>query len=150
MSGGFYLDYANVLIFLLFGIAFVILNVSVVSRVLRPKVFEEEKGTTYECGEPPVGSSWVRFDMRFYTVALIFLIFDVEIAFLYPWALVFNRLKEAGGFVFVEMAIFVGILLVGLVYVWVKGDLDWIKSTEAQIPPGGPARTSAPAAEEER
>ena len=127
-----YFDYGYVFIFFLFGVLFVILNVSVLSRLLRPFIYEEQKETTYECGEPPVGSSWVRFDMRFYTVALLFLIFDVEVAFLYPWALIFQELKGTGLFIFMEMAVFVAVLLVGLVYVWARGDLDWIKSTASQ------------------
>ncbi len=127
----FYFDYANVLMFLVFGAIFVVLNVSVLSRILRPKLKEAIKETTYECGEPPIGSSWVRFDMRFYTFALVFLIFDVEVAFLYPWALIFKTYK-AVPFIFIEVAIFLLILLVGLIYVWIKGDLDWVKSIDSQ------------------
>jgi NADH-quinone oxidoreductase subunit A len=124
-----YLSFANVLVFTVFGVVFVILNVSVLSRLLRPRVHDEEKLTTYECGEPPIGDSWVRFDIRFYAVALVFLVFDVEVAFLYPWGVVFRELAPvAGTFVFMEMLVFVVVLLVGFIYVWVKGDLDWIKS----------------------
>ena len=86
--------------------------------------------TTYECGELPTGSSWVRFNVRFYLVALFFLIFDVEVVFLFPWAVVFKHLfpvPELGPIVFWEMIIFLGILTTGLVYIWVKGDLDWVK-----------------------
>ena len=113
-----YFDYANVAVFVVFAVAFVILNISILSWILRPTIRDEQKETTYECGEPPVGSSWVRFDMRFYTVALVFLIFDVEVAFLYPWAVVFQDLKSIGGggpgwFVFLEAAIFLVILFVG-------------------------------------
>ncbi len=128
-----YFDFANVLVFLLFGIAFVILNVAVLSRLMRPTIRQPDKDTAYECGEPVIGSSWVRYDMRFYTVALIFIVFDVEVAFLYPWALVFKGLKNAGApgggmFVFIEMLVFVAILVVGFLYVWVRGDLEWVKS----------------------
>jgi NADH-quinone oxidoreductase subunit A len=125
----------NVFVFAIFSAVFVILNVAILSRLLRPKRAEAAKETTYECGEPPVGSSWVRFDMRFYTVALVFLIFDVEVATIYPWALVFKSLSAAGPFVYLEMLFFVLVLGVGLVYVWVKGDLDWVKSTAFQAPP---------------
>lgn len=143
----FYFNYANVLMFLLFGAVFVVLNVSVLSRILRPKVKEAAKETTYECGEPPIGSSWVRFDMRFYTFALVFLILDVEVAFLFPWALIFKSFKSTW-FIFVEAAIFLLVLGVGLVYVWVKGDLDWVKSVDAQgAPPPTPARPPAAAPE---
>lgn len=127
-------QYANVLFGLLFGAAFVVLNIEVVNRILAPKVKNETKAEIYECGEPAVGSAWVRFDMRFYTMALVFLIFEVEVAFMFPWAVVFKQLREWGGaehgfFVFIEMAVFVLILGVGLVYCWRKGDLDWVKST---------------------
>jgi NADH-quinone oxidoreductase subunit A len=126
-----YLDYANVLAFALFGVVFVILAVSVVSRLLRPRVRDETKEDTYECGEPAVGSAWVRFDMRFYTVALIFIIFEVEVVFLFPWAVVFRPLLSF--FVFFEALVFLAVLGVGLVYVWAKGDLDWVKASESQV-----------------
>jgi NADH-quinone oxidoreductase subunit A len=127
-------QYANVLFGLLFGAAFVVLNIEVLNRILAPKVKDEQKTTVYECGEPAVGSAWIRFDMRFYTMALVFLVFEVEVAFMFPWAAVFKRLRDLGGeehglFVFTEMAVFVAILSVGLVYCWRKGDLDWVKST---------------------
>lgn len=141
-----YFDFANILIFLAFGAFFVVLNVSVLSRLLRPTVKDAAKETTYECGETPVGSGWVRFDIRFYTVALVFLIFDVEVAFLYPWAVLFQQARQAGiaeaamdpsvapwhyaMFLFSEMLVFVGILVVGFVYVWAKGDLSWIKASD--------------------
>ena len=123
----------NVLVFTLFGIFFVVLTVSILSRLLRPRVRsadEPGKLETYECGEPTIGSSWVRFDIRFYTLALIFLIFDVEVAFLYPWALVFKTLMNNGfgGFIFLEVMVFLCILMVGFIYCWAKGDLDWLKA----------------------
>jgi NADH-quinone oxidoreductase subunit A len=121
----------NVLTFTIFGIVFVVLTVSCLSRLLRPKVDDPDepaKLETYECGEPTIGSSWVRFDIRFYTIALIFLIFDVEVTFLYPWALIFKTLQaDFGLFIFLEVLLFLVILLVGLVYCWRKGDLDWMK-----------------------
>ncbi len=83
-----------------------------------------EKLSSYECGEVPEGSAWVKFNIRFYIIALIFIIFDVEVVFLFPWAVVF---QEIGWLAFVEMAIFVLILVLGFAYVWVKGDLDWVK-----------------------
>jgi len=79
---------------------------------------------SYECGEVPEGSAWIKFNVRFYVIALIFIIFDVEIVFMFPWAVVF---QELGLLAFVEMFIFLLILLVGFAYVWVKGDLDWVK-----------------------
>ena len=84
---------------------------------------------SYECGEVPEGSAWVKFNVRFYVIALIFIIFDVEVIFLFPWAVIFQELSMngLGLLAFVEMFIFVLILIVGFAYVWVKGDLDWVK-----------------------
>ena len=123
----------NVLVFTLFGIFFVVLTVSILRRLLRPRVRSEDepgKLETYECGEPTIGSSWVRFDIRFYSLALIFLIFDVEVAVLYPWALVFKTLMNNGFglFIFLEVMVFLCILMVGFIYCWAKGDLDWLKA----------------------
>ncbi len=144
-----YFDFANIFVFLAFGAFFVVLNVSILSRILRPTVREEAKLTTYECGETPVGSGWVRFDIRFYTVALIFLIFDVEVAFLYPWAVLFQQARRDGvrdwaagatneptayaAFLFAEALVFLGILVVGFIYVWAKGDLSWIKASDQEV-----------------
>ena len=141
----------NVLAFTLVGIAFVVANVSLVGRLVRPRVrsrAEPAKEETYECGEPAMGSSWVRFDIRFYTVALIFLIFDVELALLYPWALCFRELRKAGLglFAFAEAALFLAILGAGFVYSWAKGDLDWVKAPRKQDFP--PSRLPAPPREE--
>ena len=139
-------QYANVLFGLLFVAAFVVLNVTVLNRILAPRGNDPDRSTTYECGEPAIGSAWVRFDMRFYTVALVFIIFEVEVAFLFPWAVVYNQLVDWGGlFAFIEVFLFVAILGVGLVYVLMKGDLDWVKSTPtyddglSAPPPSAPA-----------
>ena len=88
-----------------------------------------EKLASHECGEVPEGSAWVKFNVRFYVIALIFIIFDVEVLFLFPWAVVFQSLVDSGlGFLaFIEMFIFVLILIIGFAYVWIKGDLDWVK-----------------------
>lgn len=137
LTGSMGYDLTAVLVFALFGIAFVVGTVSLLSRLMRPAASpadEPAKTETYECGEPAVGTSWVRFDIRFYTVALVFLIFDVEVAFLFPWSLIFKDLRQSGvgSFLFLEMLVFIVILLAGYVYCWVKGDLDWIKATDAQ------------------
>jgi NADH-quinone oxidoreductase subunit A len=116
-------EFGKVLIFLIIGAVFVAAGMFA-SWILRPRRPYPGKVAPYECGEDPVGDAWVRFNVRFYVVALIFLIFDVEVVFLFPWALVFRNL---GLFGFLEMAVFLGILIVGFVYVWVKGDLDWDK-----------------------
>ncbi|PIU44298.1 MAG: NADH-quinone oxidoreductase subunit A [Ignavibacteriales bacterium CG07_land_8_20_14_0_80_59_12] len=116
-------DFGRVLAFFLVGVLFVGV-VLLLARLIRPHHPYEAKNRPYECGEEPIGEPWVKFNIRFYVVALIFLIFDVEVVFLFPWATVFAQL---GWFAFLEMMVFIGILLVGLAYVWVKGDLEWDK-----------------------
>jgi NADH-quinone oxidoreductase subunit A len=106
-----------------------------VTRILSPNNPNPEKLTSYECGEEPTGSAWLPFNNRFYVIALIFLLFDVEMVFILPWATVFGNHaiihidKRWGWLSLTEMFIFLGILIIGLIYVWVKGDLDWIKPT---------------------
>ena len=116
-------EFGKVFIFLLLGAGFVALAL-VTSWLLRPRRPYPGKLASYECGEEPIGGAWIRFNIRFYTIALIFLIFEVEVVFLLPWALVYRGL---GMFAFIEMVVFLIILLVGFAYVWVKGDLDWDK-----------------------
>ncbi|MEZ5988912.1 MAG: NADH-quinone oxidoreductase subunit A [Planctomycetota bacterium] len=119
-----YYDFLNVAALAIGGIVFVYANM-VFFSLIRPNKPNELKLSSYECGIEVFGSAWVRFDMRYYSVALIFLIFDLEIAFLFPWSVVF---KELGAIARVEGLIFVLILFLGLAYVWAKGDLDWVKS----------------------
>ncbi len=117
-------SFASVLMFLAVGLVCLVLAL-VFSRLLQPEGKDAaDKYIPYECGEVPEGSAWIRFNIRFYVCALIFIIFDVEIIFLLPWAVVF---RELGPFAFVEGLIFIGILAIGLAYVWKKGDLAWIK-----------------------
>jgi len=129
-----YFDYLNVLVFILVGLVFVFANLAIAS-VIRPKRTTDEGLETYECGEETIGGAWVQFDIRYYTVALVYVVFAVEIAFLFPWALVLQESlantgaaagKGVGMFVIVEGLLFVAILMLGLVYVWAKGDLDWV------------------------
>jgi len=115
--------YYNAFWFLLIGLAFVGLNL-LISRLIRPSDPNPVKLTPYECGEESEGTGFVRFNPRFYVIALVFLIFDIETVFIFPWAVV---LKGAGVHVLIHMAIFLAILAVGLIYSWGKGDLDWIK-----------------------
>jgi NADH-quinone oxidoreductase subunit A len=121
-------ELANILLFagLAFFTVFILL---VLTKLVRPSDPSPAKNSTYECAEPPVDQAWFNFNPRFYVIALIFLIFDVEVAFTYPVAVVFRRWASQGngGLAFIELAIFVAILLVGLAYVWVKGDLEWIR-----------------------
>ncbi|GAA4831436.1 NADH-quinone oxidoreductase subunit A [Algivirga pacifica] len=131
-------DFAFLLLFLLGGAGFVLMTFTV-SRLLRPDRPNEEKVTTYESGEDPIGSAWGRFNIRFYVIALVFLLFEVEIAFLFPWATVFGQeklIEETNGlwgwFALAEVFIFVLILILGLAYVWKKGFLDWVKPEQKQ------------------
>jgi len=118
-----YRDFGTAFMFVLIGIVLVALPLFI-QKILAPSRKTFDKLTTYECGEDAEGPAWIQFNIRFYIIALIFIIFDVEVVLLFPWAVVY---KELGLFAFVEMMIFVGILVVGLAYVWKKGDLEWVK-----------------------
>jgi NADH-quinone oxidoreductase subunit A len=114
-------SYVIVAIFIILGIVFPII-VLWIGKQLRPNKPTAAKETTYESGNDPVGESQVRFNVRYYLYALMFVIFDVETVFLYPWAVAY---KQLGLFALVEMVIFVGLLLVGLIYAWKKKVLKW-------------------------
>ena len=123
-----YFELANILLFA--GLAlFTVFILLVVAKLARPSEPSPAKNSTYECAEPPASPAWFNFNPRFYVIALVFLIFDVEVAFTYPVAVVFRRwvAQGNGGVAFAELFTFVAILLVGLAYVWVKGDLEWIR-----------------------
>src|SRR5881396_2298022 len=100
-------------------VAGVLLGAGALLRPLRPSPVKAE---AFECGNPPSGSAWGRFSVKFYLTAILFIIFDVEVVFLYPWAVLFRRL---GWFGFAEMLVFVAVLGVALLYVWRKGALEW-------------------------
>ncbi len=118
-----YRDFGTVFLFVIIGA--VLLTVALLlAKLLSPSRPSKSKLSTYECGEEAEGSAWVKFNIRYYVIALVFIIFDVEILFLFPWAVVY---KELGWLAFFEMAIFLIILIVGLIYVWKKKDLDWVK-----------------------
>ena len=123
-----YFQFANVLVF--FALAFVLCGLMLgLGQLLRPSNPNLGKLSTYECGEPPSGPAWINFNIRFYLIALVFVIFDVELAFVYPVVAVFRQwiADGKGAFALAEIGLFIGILAVGLVYVWVKGDLEWLK-----------------------
>ncbi len=124
----------NVVVFLLLAVLFVF-GTLVFGRFIRPRRPTAEKVSVYECGERPVGRAWFNFNPRFYIVALIFVAFDVEIAFTFPVAAVFNDWVRSGrgGAAYAELAAFLVILCVGLAYVWRKGDLDWLKRLDHDI-----------------
>jgi len=104
-----------------FGIAFAAGNV-LLSQFLGPRVPTAEKLAPYECGMPPVGDARDRHSVKFYLVAMIFLLFDIEVAFLYPWAMAIRELSWTG---YVQILVFFALLASGFVYVWRKGVLDW-------------------------
>lgn len=115
-------EYLAIIIFLFVGIGLVLFTFFL-SRLIRPANPYPAKTQNYECAEPPIGSSWIQFNNRFYIFALIFVIFDVEAIFLFPWAVAFGQL---GLYALFEMIIFIFILLFGLFYAWKKGVLKWV------------------------
>jgi len=119
-----YQDFLPVAIFIVLAIILLVAPL-IIQSLISPKFNKGgDKLEIYECGELPEGSAWVQFNIRFYIIALVFIIFDVEVVFLFPWAVVF---KDIGLLAFVEVMIFLSILIVGFIYVWMKGDLDWVK-----------------------
>ena len=121
MLTNFLTDYLSILIFifvaLVLSIGFIVLN-----YIFSPKNPDPEKLSAYECGFDAFGDSRMEFDVRFYLVAILFIIFDLEIAFLSPWAISLGKIGFLG---FVSMMIFLGILTIGFIYEWKKGALDW-------------------------
>ncbi|MEO5377798.1 MAG: NADH-quinone oxidoreductase subunit A [Magnetococcus sp. DMHC-6] len=109
-----------VMLFLVIGGAFLMLGGSYFVGVKRPYA---KKSAQYECGFAPISRINMKFDVRFYLLAILFIVFDLEAAFLFPWAVAF---KQIGVFGFVEMILFLAILLVGYVYAWKKGGLEWV------------------------
>ena len=148
----------SVTIFIALGAAFVLLNL-IAGYIARPRLPNPEKLTVYECGEPTIGTSWVQFDLRFYIVALVFLIFDVEVALFYPWAVAYGSapalgeaigmsVRELRAVAIVDMLFFFGVLLVGFAYLWRFGYLDWVRSAattsiKAEYEPGIDLRRQA-------
>jgi NADH-quinone oxidoreductase subunit A len=114
-------NYVIILIFIALGILLPVVALTL-GRFLRPHNPTREKGETYESGNETIGSSWVQFKVKYYIFALLFVIFDVETIFLYPWAVAYDQL---GLFALVEMLIFILLLLVGLIYAWKKKVLEW-------------------------
>lgn len=115
-------NYLVVVVFVLLGILLPV-GALTFGRLLRPNKPTDEKRTTYESGIEPFGESWVQFNVRYYMFALLFVLFDVETVFLYPWAVAY---EELGFFALIEMAIFMFMLVIGLVYAWKKKVLTWI------------------------
>ena len=118
------LPYSYTGFFFLFGVLFVLGGLAA-SFVLRPRKPSAEKSSIYECGEVPIGSAWMQFHVGYYLVALVFVLFEVEVAFLFPWASVFQSLENPGQSL-VIVGIFVGVLVLADAYAWKKGALEWL------------------------
>ena len=116
----------SILLMIALGAGFALISV-LLSSVLGPKKPTPEKSAPYECGMPPVGDARERQSVKFYLVAMIFLLFDIEIAFLYPWALAIRDLRWVG---LIQIVVFFALLLTGFVYIWRKGVLDWSRRDE--------------------
>jgi NADH-quinone oxidoreductase subunit A len=122
MKGGFMLiEYLAILIFIAISVAFALIII-VLSALLGQKKPTAIKQAPYECGMTTIGSSFRRIPIKFYIIAMLFLLFDIELVFLYPWAVVFKEFKV---FAFVSMVVFIGILLIAYIYIWKKGALEW-------------------------
>ncbi len=114
-------NYLPILVFIVLGVLFGVGPI-IAGFVLGPQRPDSEKLSPYECGFEAFEDSRMKFDVRYYLVAILFIIFDLEIAFLFPWAVV---LEEIGMFGFVAMVVFLGILVIGFIYEWMKGALEW-------------------------
>lgn len=144
MQEAYLSEFGEVLLYIIGGLLFILVTL-LTARLIRPSRPNAEKLTTYESGEEPVSTAWTQFNVRFYVVALIFLLFEVEIVFLFPWATIFAK-KELvaetngawGWFSLLEMLLFIGILALGLAYVWVNGFLDWVKPNPKVDPINSP------------
>jgi NADH-quinone oxidoreductase subunit A len=138
MSDNYFAGYLPFLIHILLagGIATAIISLSWLIGVRKPT---RAKMSAYECGMTPVGDSRGRFSVKFYLVAMLFILFDVEAVFLYPWAVILRQLKAQGQGMFglAEMFVYIGIVLVGFFYVWKKGVLDWGPSSSRAGAPRG-------------
>ncbi len=130
-------NFSNVLIFFVVGAGFVFVSLAL-GKLVRPSVPLPEKLTTYECGELPTEKAWMNFNIRFYILALVFIIFDVEVAFMFPVAVVFRKwIQEGkGALALTEVRLFVLLLLLGFIYAWVKGDLEWVRKIPIETTSG--------------
>ena len=115
----------SIAIFFGFGLAFVLINLTL-GKLIRPSLPNPEKSAIYECGEPTIGNSWVQFDLRFYIVALFYLVFDVEVALIYPWAVVYREFPTTALILGLP---FLGVVVIGYVYEWYSGSLEWVRSS---------------------
>jgi len=137
-------DFGAVLVFAIVAVGFAFGGITL-SRLVGPRVPNAEKATIYECGERPIGVAWFNFNPRFYLVALVFVIFEVDIALTFPVVAVYRSWVEASPLMawvaFFELVLFTAILAVGLIWVWAHGDLEWVKNLGAASY-RAPARTT--------
>ena len=122
-ANGFFDNYLPMAMLLVIGTIFVAIALFM-SRMVRPSNMTKEKLSTYECAEAPIGDARIHYNIQYYLIVLVFLIFDVEVLFMYPWAV---QLKQLGGIGFIEMLLFIEVLIIGLAYAWRKEAVDWIQ-----------------------
>ncbi|GFO97881.1 NADH-ubiquinone/plastoquinone oxidoreductasechain 3 [groundwater metagenome] len=121
VTNGFYDNYLPFAILLIIGIVFVAIAL-LMSRIVRPSNKTKAKLSTYECAETPVGDARIHYNIQYYMIVIVFLIFDVEVLFMYPWAV---ELRTLGWDGFIAMALFIAVLIIGLAYEWKRGALEW-------------------------
>lgn len=117
-------EYLPIFIFLLLSVFFAG-AVILLSAFFGKRASTREKLMPYECGLDPIGNARSKFSIKFFIIAMLFIVFDVELVFLYPWAIIFKHFNQFKAFIFIEMVVFIGILLVGFIYAWKKGALEW-------------------------
>lgn len=117
-------EYIPIILILIVAIVFAVVIVLGMS-LFGPKGTGKVKGEPYESGMTPIGTARIRFDVKFYLIAVLFILFDIEIIFMYPWAVVYNDLLSTGNFILIEMLVFIGILAIGYLYLWKKGAFEW-------------------------
>src|SRR3989304_9698011 len=122
-ANAFFDNYLPLALLTIIGFVFVAVSL-LMSRMVRPSNKTKEKLTTYECAEVPIGDARINFNIQYYMIVIVFLIFDVEVLFLYPWAV---QLKKLGAIGFFEMIVFIEVLIIGLAYAWRKEALEWIQ-----------------------
>lgn len=118
------MSYIPILILLLIGVG-IAGAILFLSHLLGPKLPNKVKNSVFECGFAPHGNARGRFSVRFYLVAILFLLFDVEAIFFFPWAIVFKKYLSINSFIMIEMLVFIAVLLIGYFYAWRKGALEW-------------------------
>jgi NADH-quinone oxidoreductase subunit A len=133
-------DFAMVLVFAVSAIGFSLTQL-LIGALIRPRFPNVDKSLIYECGERPIGSAWFNFNPRFYIIALVFVVFEVEIALTIPVVLVFREwvFKGQGGTALAEIMAFIGILAAGLIWIWARRDLDWVKRVDDEDEAEAPA-----------